>query len=76
MASEDQFREKASDVAEFFDTTESAVYRLAREGRLPPGTYAYLNGRTLRFSLPTIKRLAAAGELSKPRPRDSEPAAA
>jgi hypothetical protein len=71
MQNEANFRDKAGDVAEFFGTTKSAVYRSAREGRLPAGTFCYLNERTLRFDLPAIKRAAAEGAFSKPLPRGS-----
>ena len=71
MHDEIEFREKAADVAKCFGTTESAVYRYAREGRLPAGTFVYLNERTVRFNLPALKRAAAEGAFAKPRERNS-----
>jgi hypothetical protein len=71
MQSETKFEDKAGDVADFLGVSKSAVYRLAREGRLPCGTFVYLNERTLRLCLPAIKRAAAEGAFSKPLPKDS-----
>lgn len=62
---EPEFNDTADDVAKAFKTSTSAVYRMAREKKLPPGTYAYLNQRTLRFDLPRIKRVYANGGASE-----------
>lgn len=60
MAEERQFG-KAADLAKLFDITKAAAYRLAREKRLPQGTYVYLNRRTVRFDIPALKEWIAAG---------------
>ncbi|MCM3903672.1 MAG: helix-turn-helix domain-containing protein [Pyrinomonadaceae bacterium] len=57
-----EFKWTAGDVARFFGISEAAAYRLAREKRLPPGSFKYLNARTLRFDLSEIKRWAADGD--------------
>lgn len=61
MADENQFDAMADDVAKFFKTSEQAVYRLAREQRLPVGSFAYLNQRTVRFNMAVIKQWAYEG---------------
>jgi hypothetical protein len=71
MPNEAEFKDKAGDVARYFNLTKSAVYRMTREGRLPPGTFVYLNERTARYSIPRIKRAADEGAFSKPREKNS-----
>lgn len=71
MANEQEFNDTAGDVAKFFGVSEGAAYRLAREKRLPDGAFAYLNGRTVRFDLPAIKRWIAEGGASN-RPKKSD----
>lgn len=60
MEKEKQFG-TAEVVAELLDISEASAYRLAREKRIPPGTYIYLNGRTVRFDIPALKRWIAEG---------------
>ncbi len=58
---QNQFDAVADDLAKFFKISPAAVYRLAREQRLPVGSFTYLNARTVRFNLGFIKRWAYEG---------------
>jgi excisionase family DNA binding protein len=60
MEKEKQFG-TASAVADLLGISEASAYRLARERRIPPGTYVRLNGRTVRFDIPALKRWIAEG---------------
>ena len=66
MADENQFSATAEDVAKYFGISEQAAYRLAREQRLPEGSFAYLNARTVRFNLGAVKRSIYEGGLAVP----------
>lgn len=52
----DQFNATAGDIAKYFGISDQAAYRLAREQRLPVGSFTYLNARTVRFNLEAVKR--------------------
>ena len=58
---------KAAELAEMLSISESAAWRLAREGHLPPECYVRLNERTLRFDVEAIRRWIASGEGAKKR---------
>ncbi len=71
MAEENnQFSATASDIARYFGISEQAAYRLAREQRLPVGSFTYLNGRTVRFNLREVKRwIYEGGGITPPEKR-------
>ena len=58
---EQQFTANAETVAKAFGITQSQAWRMAREKRIPPGTYSYLSEKTLRFDLEALKRWVEKG---------------
>jgi hypothetical protein len=66
LTAKNRFNGKASDVAKFFGLSNASICKLAREGRLPAGSFAYLNGRVLRFDLSALRQWVADGGASSP----------
>lgn len=58
---------RASELAKMLDITQSAAWRLARDGHLPAECFVRLNERTLRFDVEAIQRWIASGEGAKKR---------